>query len=66
MFLASSGSVLESPEILASLALLFAAYALRLILARRGKEVDNSPMLGRPGDPDFQTALSNGYRQVEP
>lgn len=65
MFLASSLSVLESPKILTSLALLLSAYALRLFFAKRGKEVDDSPMLGQPGDPDFQAALSKGYEQVK-
>ncbi len=65
MFLASSRSVLESPKVLMSVALLLIAYALRLVFPKRGKEVDDSPMLGQPGDPDFQAALSNGYQQVK-
>lgn len=66
MFLASSQTVLASREVLASIVLLLAAYAMRLVFAKRGKEIDHSPVLGRPGDPDFQVALSSGYKQVEP
>ena len=66
MFLASSQSVLASPEVHASIVLLLVAYALRLVFAKRGKEIENSPVLGQPGDPDFQVALSSGYKQVEP
>ena len=64
MFLASSRSLLESPEVLASLALLLTAYLLRFGFTKRGKEVDDSPILGQPGDPDFQAALTSGYKKA--
>lgn len=64
MFLASSQLLLESPEVLASLALLLTAYLIRFCFAKRRKEVDDSPMLGQPGDPDFQAALTSGYKKA--
>ena len=64
MFLASFRLLLESPEVLASLALLLIAYLLRFYFAKRGKEIDDSPILGQPGDPDFQAALTSGYKKA--
>ena len=64
MFLVSFRSALESPEILASLVLLLTAGLLRLFLTKRGKEIDDSPVLGQPGDPDFQAALTSGYKKA--
>lgn len=64
MFLAPSRSLLESPEVLASLALLLTAYILRFVFAKHCKEIDDSPILGQSGDPDFQAALTSGYKRA--
>ena len=54
-------------HLLSSLALLLVAYIIRLTLSTRGtrsKKVENSPILGQPGDASFMGALAEGYKQV--
>lgn len=57
-------TAVSSPEVLGSILVLLTAYAIRLFLPGRGKKVDNSPLIGKPGDTDFHAALDNGYKKV--
>ncbi len=55
---------LHSPEVLGSILLLLAAYAIRLFLPARIKKLDDSPLIGKPGDSNFKDALEEGYKKV--
>ena len=57
-------AALRSPELLSSILVLLAAYTIRFLLPTRTKKLDNSPVLGAPGDADFHAALDEGYNKV--
>lgn len=59
----STALLVFSPSLFALL-LSACAFALLWFFKRREKPVFNSPMLGKPGDPDFQAALTTGYKTV--
>ena len=55
---------LRSPELLGTVLILLAVYAIRLLLPFHSKKID-FPVLGKPGDVDYHAVLDEGYKKVE-
>ncbi|KAL2350324.1 cytochrome P450 [Cryomyces antarcticus] len=54
-------SITHSPEVMGSLLVLLAAYAIRLFMPVRHKQMENSPVIGKATDREFHNALTEGY-----
>ena len=57
-------TALRSPEFLGSVLVLLVAYTIRFFLPFHSKKIDDSPVLGKPGDVDYHAVLDEGYKKV--
>jgi len=58
-------TALSSPEFLSSVLVLITAFALYLLVPKYSKKLENSPVIGTPGDRNFHAALSEGYKKYK-
>lgn len=55
---------LQAPEAIAGVAAVIALFVIRVWFITREKKIEDSPVLGNPGEPAFGDALEAGYQKV--